>query len=91
MEVKTFVVFQGQSNYFDQMQNHYKLISNKIWSSWKEDKLTNQPRTSDNISYDIDVVLSEYPLVKGISNIFYQQKTTMVWLLKAKELGATHA
>jgi hypothetical protein len=61
----------------------YKVIENKwegfdlIWSTWENELIDSKYPT----------ILNKPPNKPGIKNVYYQQKSTLAGLLKAKELG----
>jgi hypothetical protein len=91
--MKTFIILQGSADYLFQAERHYRNIkTEKIWSVWGEELRKYFHKPSDaQLHLGKYVVFNNYPKVKGIGNIFFQQKNTMSGLLKAKKLGATHA
>lgn len=80
---KIAIIIQGSSsNVSEQLSVWNKLIKNVIFSTWKgeEDKYTEQI-----------VIFNDIPSDPGPMNFNYQIKSTYNGLLKAKELGFTHA
>ena len=83
-DIKIAIIVQGASNYVTEVKNAWKDFKNDlIFSTWK----------GEESKYNIDdnVIYNDSPIYSGPYNFNYQKKSTYEGLLKAKELGYTHA
>ena len=78
------IIIQGTSTNIKQVKDAWKNFSNNVFfSTWNQYK--NSYTESDN------TIFSDYPTDPGPGNLFYQAKTTLAGLYKAKEKGFNYA
>ena len=88
MNQKVFFVIQGHTQYIDTILANYRDVENVIWAT---DTNTNEQHLEKIRESNITLVTVDNPIESGYGNINLQVGTTMAGLLKAQEMGGTHA